>query len=92
LAVIGVANSVQKMLILSVGHPNVGRVVCAFEAAQMQRSTRDFVFSELELQRMARRAAGLRQTEQSTALTQRGLSVAMEDHEPGRQWGGQRRE
>jgi hypothetical protein len=92
LAAIGVANSVQRMLILCVGHPNARRVVCAFEAAQMQRSTRAFVFSAVELRRMARKAAGLRQTEKTIALTQRGLSGAVENHEPGRQWGGQRRE
>jgi len=78
------------MHILSVGHPNAGRVVCAFEAARMQRSARAFVFSTLELQRKARKATGLRQTEKNTALTQRGVSVASEDHEPGRRWGGQR--
>jgi hypothetical protein len=80
------------MLILSVGHPNAGRVLCAFEAAQMQRSTRAFVFSTVEPHRVARKAAGLRQTKKTTALTQRGLSGAVEDNEPGRQWGGQRRE
>jgi hypothetical protein len=29
----GVANSVQRMPILCVGHPNAGQVLCAFEAA-----------------------------------------------------------
>jgi hypothetical protein len=61
------------MLILCVGHPNAGRVLGAFEAAQMQRSTRAFVVSIVETHRVARKAAGLRQTQNPTALTQRGL-------------------
>jgi hypothetical protein len=50
------------MLILSVGHPNAGRVLGAFEAAQMQRSTRAFVFSAIEPHRAARKAGDFRQT------------------------------
>jgi hypothetical protein len=72
------------MLILSVGHPNAGRVLCAFEAAQMQRSTRAFVLSAIELHRVACKAGDLRRPEQAAAITQRGLCAAVEDHEPGR--------
>jgi hypothetical protein len=39
----------------------------------MQRSTRAFVFSAAELLRVARKAAALRQTEETAALTQQGL-------------------
>jgi hypothetical protein len=68
LAAIAVASSVQR----NVGHPNAGRVLGAFEAAQMQRSARAFVFSAIAPHRVAQKAAGFRQTEKSTALTQRG--------------------
>jgi hypothetical protein len=73
LAAIGVANSVQRMLVLCVGHPNAGRVVCAFQAAQMQRSTRAFVLWAFELHRVACKAGDLRTPEQTAAITQRGL-------------------
>jgi hypothetical protein len=73
LAGIGVANSVQAMLIFSVGHPNAGRARGAFEAAQMQRTTRAFVCSAFEAHHVACKAGGLRQTERTAALTQQGL-------------------
>jgi hypothetical protein len=69
----GVANSVQRMLILCVGHPNASRVVCAFQAAQLQRSTRAFVLWAFELHRVACKAGDLRTPEQAAAITQRGL-------------------
>jgi hypothetical protein len=61
------------MLILSVGHPNAGRVLGAFDAAQMQRSTSAFAFSAVELHRVACKAGDLRKREQAGAITQRGL-------------------
>jgi hypothetical protein len=57
------------MLILSVGYPNAGQVLGAFEAAQVQCSTRAFVFSTVEPHRMGRKASGHWQTKKATALT-----------------------
>jgi hypothetical protein len=61
------------MLILSVGHPNTGRVLGAFKAAQMHRSERALVFSAVELHHVACKAGGLRQTERTAALTPQGV-------------------
>jgi hypothetical protein len=40
----------------------------------------------------AGRGRGVQEAAKTATLTQRGLLAVVVDHEPGRQWGGQRRE